>query len=114
MSKQNSFYRRQTRGVLLYNLYLAWDNGLNDPAQPKTMNGQSLELALRYRATLPPEEDLVRALQWLEDCEYITVEWEMDDKTHFENVTITQKGIRLCEDKKAGQTEPDVLLPPRR
>ena len=86
----------------------------NDPAQPYTMNGQALETALRYRATLPPHEDLIRALQWLERSEYITVDWEMDDQTRYESVTLTQKGLRLCEDKRAAQTEPDVLLPPRR
>ena len=114
MAPKNDFYARMTRGVILSHLYTAWEQGLTDPANPRTMGKVTLETSLAARAAMPPLEDFVRALNWLEGAEYVTVEWQMDDQRDYESVCLTQKGLNLYENKRAAQIEPGMALPPRR
>jgi len=107
-------YRRMTRGVVLATLYMAWHEGLTDPARNRTLGRNVLETSLSMRASMPPREDLTRCLDWMEGAGYVEVEWGMDDRTTYDCVTLTQKGIDLYENKRAATVEPNVALPPRR
>ena len=114
MPENSDFYRRMTRGVVLSTLYIAWHEGLTDPARPRTLGRAVLETSLSGRAAMPPRQDLIRALDWLEGAKYIEVEWAMDDHTDYEHVTMMQAGLALYENKKSAQVESGVVLPPRR
>ncbi|GBF05859.1 hypothetical protein DAERI_060119 [Deinococcus aerius] len=107
-------YRRMTRGVVLSTLYMAWHEGLTDPANNRTLSRTVLETTLTMRAAMPPREDLTRAVDWLEGAGYVEVEWGMDDRTTYDCVKLTQKGIDLYENRRAAQVEPGIALPPRR
>ena len=114
MAPKNDYYARMTRGVILAHLYTAWHEGLTDPAQPRTMGKITLETSLNARAAMPPREDFIRALDWMEGAEYLVVDWAMDNHADYECVTLTQKGLNLYENKRAAQVEQGVALPPRR
>lgn len=110
---EQQYARRTARGTLLAHLYRLQDNGLCDPATPRTATRLMLE-GLGASGMMPPPDLALNSLRWLEGAGYITVEWGLDDHTIYESVTLTQKGIDLYESRDARTREPGLLLQPRR
>lgn len=114
MTNQNDQYaRRMARGSLLSHLYILQEEGLCDPATPRTADHAMINM-MGAKGMLPPPDLMLSSLRWMEGAGYVTVDWAMDDHRSFESVTITQKAIDLYEHKDARKMEPGVLLPPRR
>lgn len=113
MNQESLYARKMARGTLLVYLYTLQDQGLNDPAKPRTATKFAIQ-GIAATGMLPPDDLLMNALHWLEEAGYITVAWAMDNKRDYESITITQKGINLYEDPDARTKEPAIYLQPRR
>lgn len=110
----NDRYEKLLRGVTLYIIYTAYNEGLTDPMNPRTINRMVLETSLSTRGMMPQGNDMPRCLEWLEGAKYITVEWGMDNRREYDSVTLTQEGLNLVQDRRAREREPGLTLPPRR
>lgn len=114
MPRRDPLMDKTTRGVILTFLYQGWLNGITPPDSPKTMSKVILESSLSARGAMPSDDDMVSALEYMEECEYVSVEWTRDGQRDYHSVTLRRKGIELYENPDSERVDAGVKLPPRR
>lgn len=85
------------RGVLMNLLYIATQGDSVNADDPSVVNRDVLVTSLESLGAMPSDEELRNATRYLEQKDYVKVEWLRDGSGIFNSVKLLAKGIDLCE-----------------
>jgi hypothetical protein len=99
------------RGRILTVLYYAAMGETLNPDDPNTMSKGVLVAALEQLRERPADSELHTTLRYLEEKQYLEVEWSKDGSGSFESIRLRTDGIDVVEGTSEDKA---VFIPARR